>query len=258
MSAADASSALDMVAVCSFVERWRPGATKAFVPATPEQITALAGPSGGVSVLPPVYLDFLSTMGVSTGGLGLLWGSTSVLELLAERERDHGSQPDPRRYLKWGIGENNRDCGKEEDWFFDLRQRTSDLSDAMIVEAYPRDLADAASMAIHPVSTFSDRLRTMLTQFVWFDDSRGSILLRYTEPTAPTRAAEVLNRLDFDATELGVSGHCIPLVSPSRQARACLDVPRTATGATVLEIAASDPRELALLREILLDHLGEG
>src|SRR5689334_22433949 len=55
----------DVVAIC---ERWRPGVTATFVPATDDAIDELGALAGE---LPEAYVRFLRTMGTSSGALDL-------------------------------------------------------------------------------------------------------------------------------------------------------------------------------------------
>src|SRR5690606_29612900 len=98
---------LSMTGLLVFMERWKPGSTHGFEAATADQIAALAQPHGGIGALPRVYREFLATMGASTGGLRLMWGTTAISVLLEDLEEQQRERPNPRRYLKFAIGEDD-------------------------------------------------------------------------------------------------------------------------------------------------------
>lgn len=245
-----------MAALVAFVERTRPGISQSFRPATAEQITALAAAHGGVDVLPGVYREFLAVMGESTGELELTWGSTSITDLLEELVHPDIVQPDPARFVKFGIGEYNIDCGKQEDDFFDLAQRTADLHDAAVFRAFGKDLMQGVARIERPFATFSDFLRTMVAEQTWFAGRNDTaVWLRQEGPAAAPRYLDVLERLGFVLTELGGSSHCVPMENPERDAVALLDRPAMQGRGTFLKLHARDPKQLRLLREIITDHL---
>ena len=150
---------LSMTGLLTFMERWKPESTHGFEPATADQIAVLAQPHGGLEALPRVYREFLATMGASTGSLKLVWGTTSISALLEDREDRQRERPDPRRYLKFAIGEDDYN-GRHPDDFFDLARPTPDGRDAAIIRIHERHLVSGKVAAEQPFPTFSDLLRS--------------------------------------------------------------------------------------------------
>ena len=153
------ASPVEMRGLLAFMERRRPGSTREVRAATPAQIAALAEPlDRGVDALPRVYIDFLETMGEHTGALKLTWGITTITALLAERSEPERARPDPNRYFKFSIGEDDYN-GRQPDGFFDLARMRPDRSDAAVVRILEGDLVRRRSTPNEPFASFSDLVR---------------------------------------------------------------------------------------------------
>lgn len=254
-----APSSLSMTGLLAFMERWTPGSTQGFEPATPSQIAALAQPHGGLDTLPRVYREFLATMGKSIGGLRLKFGTTSILALLEELEDHQRERPDPRRYLKFTIGEDD-DNGRHPDDFFDLARSTLDGRDAAIIRIHEEDLVSGKGAAEQPFRTFSDLLRAMIVVRVSLKDTPEQRTPYYSlgpNPEAPAKAYEFFTRLGFSLTELGASSTVVPLEHPERGAIVLIKAPTTSVSSTGVRLRARDKGQQLLLEEIIDDHRQE-
>ena len=247
---------LSIAGLLAFMERWKPGSTYGFEPATDSQIATLAQPHGGVAVLPRVYREFLATMGKSTGGLGLMWGTISILALLEEQQQE---RPDPRRYLKFAIGEDD-DNGRHPDDFFDLTRPTPDGRDAAIIRIHEEHLVSGEIAAEQPFQTFSDLLRAVIVARASLEDvpeQRTPYYSLGTTPEAPAKAYEFFTRLGFSLTELGASSTVVPLEHPERGTIILIKAPTASVSSTSVRLRARDKAQHLLLEEIINDHQQE-
>lgn len=245
-----------MTGLIAFMERWKPGSTHGFEPATASQIAALAQPHGGLDALPRVYREFLATMGASTGGLRLVWGTTSILALLEDMEDQQRERPDPRRYLKFAIGEDDYD-GRHPDDFFDLARPIQDGRDTAIISIHEENLVNGKGAAEQPFPTFSDWLRTVIVSRVSLETGPGQRTPYFNlgpNPEAPAKAYEFFTRLGFSLTGLGASSAVIPLEHPERGAIALISAPSALIPRTGVELRARDKVQQSLLKEITKDH----
>lgn len=250
---------LSMTGLPAFMERWKPGSTQGFEPATPDQIAALAKPHGGRNALPHVYREFLETMGASTGGLRLTFGTTSISALLEEREDPRRERPDARRYLKFAIGEDDYE-ERNPDAFFELSRPTPDGRDAAILEIREEDLVSGKVAAEQPFPTFSDWLRSIIVSRVVFEAAPEKQTQYYNlgaSPEAPAKAFEFFTRLGFSFTELGASSAVIPLEHPERGAIARISAPSTLIPRTGVRLRARDKTQQLLLDEVIQDYKQE-
>lgn len=251
-----AASPVSFSGLLSFMERWKPGSTRGFRPASTAQIGALGAFHGGRDVLPRVYREFLSVMGDSTGEWRLTRGTTSISALLEDLEdRDH-ERPDLQRYLKFAVGEDDYN-GRQPDDFFDLARPTSDGADADILRIHEERLKHGDAEAERPFSTFSDLLRTLVVVKIAFQirDKSPRYFDLGRRLKVIERAYELLLRLGFETTELGISLSSIPLENPRRGAIALLLGPTDLDGC--LRLRAQDDDEERRLMEIVADHRAE-
>ena len=256
----EAPPPLSMPGLLAFMERWKPGSTQDFEPATADQIAALAKPHGGLNALPRVYREFLETMGASTGDLQLTYyGTTSISALLEDREDSQRERPDARRYLKFTIGEEREDSvgRRDTDDFFELTRQTPDGRDAAIIRIHEEDLIRGKGEVEQPFPTFSDWLRTIIVSRVVFG-AEPKEQTRYfslgSKHEAPAQAYEFLTRLGFSLTELGASPAVIPLEHAGHGAIALIDAPTASIPSTGLRLRARDKTQQALLNEVIVDH----
>ena len=247
---------LSVAGILTFMERWKPGSTHGFEPATADQIAALAQPHGGLDTLPPVYREFLATMGTSTGGLRLMWGTTSILTLLEERQEPQRERPDSRRYLKFAIGEDDYN-GRHPDDFFDLSHRTADGRDAAIIRIHERHLISGKAEAEQPFLTFSDLLRAVIISRVCLEADPRKRTTSYdlgSNPEAPAKAYAFFTQLGFSLTELGASPAVVPLEHPERSAVVLISAPSTLIPSTSIELRSRDETQQRTLEEVISDH----
>ena len=250
---------LSMRGLLAFMERWKPGSTQGFEPATADQIAALAQPHGGLAALPPVYREFLETMGASTGGLRLTFGTTSISALLEDREDPRRERPDSRRYLKFAIGEDDYN-GRHPDDFFELSRPTPDGRDAAMLRIHEKHLVRGKVAAEHPFPTFSDWLRAIIVSRVVFDIVPKQQAQYYDigpNPEAPAKVYEFFTRLGFSLTELGASSAEIPLEHPERGALVLISAPSTLIPSTGMRLHARDKAQQVVLDEVIKDHKQE-
>jgi hypothetical protein len=248
-----------MTGLLSFMERWTPGSTQGFEPATADQIAALAKPHGGLNALPRVYREFLETMGASTGSLRLAFGMTSILALLEDREDPQRERPDARRYLKFAIGEDDYN-GRHPDKFFELTRPTPDGRDAAIIRIHEEDLVRGKVEAEQPFPTFSDWLRTIIVSRVVFEADPEEQTRYYDlgpKSEAPAKAYDFFTRLGFLLTELGASSSVILLEHPEYGALARIRAPSTSIPTTGLLLRARDKVQQSILDEVVQDHKQE-
>ncbi|WP_239014426.1 SMI1/KNR4 family protein [Archangium violaceum] len=243
----------------AFMERWKPGSTQGFVPATADQIAALAKPHGGLNALPRVYREFLETMGASTGSLRLTFGTTSISALLEDREDTQRERPDPRRYLKIAIGEDLPE-DRYPDEFLELAHPTSDRWDAAICRIHEDALVRGENTPKRPFQTFSDWLRAIAVSRVAFEADPQNQTQSYglgEKPEAVARAYEFFARLGFSFTELGASPSVIPLEHRDCGAIVLLSAPSSWLPSTGVELRARDKTQQRILEEVISDHKAE-
>ncbi|QRK14132.1 SMI1/KNR4 family protein [Archangium violaceum] len=256
----EAPPPLSMPGLLAFMERWKPGSTQGFEPATADQIAALAKPHGGLNALPRVYREFLETMGASTGSLRLSFGTTSISALLEDRKDLQRERPDARRYLRFTMGEEdeyNSTGRRDTDDFFELTRPTPDGRDAAIIRIHEEDLIRGMGEVEQPFPTFSDWLRTIIVSRVVFEAEPKEQTRYYSlgaKPEAPSKAYEFLTRLGFSLTELGASSAVIPLEHPGYGVIALVDAPTASIPSTGLRLRARDKTQQALLNEVIADH----
>ncbi|MDC0672979.1 hypothetical protein [Nannocystis radixulma] len=244
---------VSMPGLLAFMERWKPGSTRDFKAASSAQIAALASFYGGGEALPPVYRQFLATMGESLGDLTLTWGTTSISALLEDLEDRDRERRAPSRYLKFSIGEDDYN-GRHPDDYFDLTRRTPDGADAALLRIHERHLLHGEAKAKRPFPNFSDLLRDVLV-------AKTALALRSESPPFFTfgrhldvlpRVYALLRNLGFEPTELGASTSTIPLEAPRREAVALLLDPSDLS--ICLRFRARDDAEERRLVEIVEDH----
>lgn len=249
-----------MPGLLAFMERWKPGSTQGFKPATADQIAALAKPHGGLNALPHVYREFLETMGASTGSLRLTFGTTSISALLEDREDLQRERPDARRYLRFTMGEEdefNTTGRRDTDDIFELFRPTPDGRDAAIIRIHEEDLARGKGEVERPFPTFSDWLRTIIVSRVVFGTEPKEQTEYYdleSKPEAPAKAYEFLTRLGFSLTELGASPAVIPLEHAEYGAIALIDAATASIPSTSVQLRARDKAQQRILEEVISDH----
>lgn len=249
-----------MPGLLAFVERWKPGSTQGFEPATADQIATLAKPHGGLNALPRVYREFLETMGASTGDLQLTYyDTTSILALLQDREDAQRERPDARRYLKFALGVEREDSPERRgpDRFFELTRPTPDGRDTAIIRIHEEDLVRGKGEVEHHFPTFSDWLRTIIVSRLVYDADPEEQTRYYSlgsTPEAPAKAYEFLTRLGFSLTELGASPAVIPLEHAGYGAIALIDAPTVSIPSTGLRLRARDKAQQRILEEVISDH----
>ncbi|WP_235216857.1 hypothetical protein [Archangium violaceum] len=206
-----------------------------------------------------MYREFLATMGASTGGLRLKFGTTSISVLLEDLKDHQRERPDSRRHLKFAIGEDDYN-GRHPDDFFDLSRPTPDGRDAAILRIHEEDLVSGKVAAERPFPTFSDWLRSVIVSRVCLEVGPKQHRRYYDlgpKPEAPAKAYEFFTRLGFSLTELGASSEVIPLEHPERGAIALISAPSTSIPSTGLELHARDKAQQLLLNEVIQDHKHE-
>jgi hypothetical protein len=249
-----------MPGLLAFMERWAPGSTDLLIPATSDQIVALSEPHGGIDALPPVYMDFLATMGASMGPLRLKFGTVAIADLLEDHEERARRYPDPYRYLKFGIGEEFEN-GRQPDDFFDLERPTADRMDAAIFRIREDDLIGGEKRADAPFATFSDLLRVVIAAKVGLKRESNPNVLTLDfgrDPQMVRSVFEFLQRLGFDVNDLGASRSAVPLEAPERGAIALITAPTPPDiSGTLLQLSAFDEKQQRILEEVLRDHRKE-
>ena len=248
---------VEMPGLLAFMERRRPGSTREVRAATPAQIAALVEPlDQGADALPRVYIDFLETMGEHTGALNLTWGVTTVTALLAERSETGRERPDPNRYFKFSIGEDDYN-GRHPDHFFDLSRMRPDRSDAAVIQILEGDLVRKRGTPDEPFASFSDRVRAVASGQLGLQNEDGEQSVPFglgDKADAPARAYDFLVELGFELTELGASPSVVVLENPRRSALAQLLGPSADIPGTLLQVripAGTDGQDLA---EVLEDY----
>ncbi|QVW70562.1 hypothetical protein [Myxococcus xanthus] len=247
---------LTMKGLRAFMERWKPGSTEGFKPATAVQIAALAQPHGGLDALPPVYSDFLAAMGASTGSFRLTFGTTSISALLEDREDTQRERPDPRRYVKVAIGEELPE-DRYPDEFFELFRPTPDGRDAAIVRIHEDDLVRGKQTAKRPFATFSDWLRAVAVSRVVLETEPRKQTKSYSlgeKPEAVAKTYEFFSRLGFSLTELGASSAIIPLEHRKYGATILISAPSLWIPRAGVELRARDKTQQRILEEAISDH----
>lgn len=250
------ASALSMTGLLTFMERWQPGSTSGMQGASVDEIGALAGPLGGTEALPPVYRDFLATMGASTGELALMWGTTSIRELLASREEERRERPDPRRYLKFAVGDQDYN-GRHPDDFFDLARRTPDGFDAAMIRIHEKHLVSGKVRPEEPFANFSDLVRavTVVKLALRVGTDRSVLSFDFgTRPDTTGRVYDFFFRLGFKLTELGASSRVVPLEHREKGAIALLRGPWGEIPRARVRLRARDPAQTLRYQELLADH----
>jgi len=252
----EAPPPLSMPGLLAFMERWKPGSTQGFEPATADQIAALAKPHGGLNALPHVYREFLETMGASTGNLRLTFGTPSISALLEDREGPQREWPDARRYLKFTMGEEGNE-GRNPDMFFELTHRTPNERDAAIIRIHEEDLIRGKVAPKKPFPTFSDWLRTIIVSRLVFEadpEEQTRYFDLESKPEAPAKAYEFLTRLGFSLTELGASPAVIPLEHAEYGAIALIDAATASIPSTSVQLRARDKAQQRILEEVISDN----
>lgn len=248
---------VEMPALLAFMERRRPGSTREVRAATPAQIAALVEPlDGGTDALPRVYLDFLETMGEHTGALELTWGSMAVSALLAERSEAGSERPDPNRYFKFSIGEDDYN-GRHPDDFFDLTRMRSDRSDAAVLRILEGDLVRRRVTPDEPFASFSDLVRAVAAGQFGLEDEAAEESAPFAfgdDAGAPARGYEFLVGLGFELTELGASPSRMVLEDPKRGALAMLKGPSVMIPGTLLQVRIPAGKEGLHLTAVLEDY----
>lgn len=256
----EAPPPLSMPGLLAFMERWKPGSSQGFKPATADQIAALAKPHGGLNALPHVYREFLETMGASTGSLRLTFGTTSISALLEDREDLQRERPDARRYLRFTMGEEdefNTTGRRDTDDIFELFRPTPDGRDAAIIRIHEEDLVRGKGEVDRPFPTFSDWLRTIIVSRVVFDAEPEKQTEYYSlgrKPETPAKAYDFLTRLGFSLTELGASSEVVPLEHTEHGAIALIRAPTASIPRTGLRLRARDKAQQRILEEAISDH----
>ncbi|CAM4542744.1 SMI1/KNR4 family protein [Myxococcus xanthus] len=256
----EAPPPLSMPGLLAFMERWKPGSTQGFEPATADQIAALAKPHGGINALPRVYREFLETMGASTGSLRLTFGTTSISSLLEDREDLQRERPDARRYLRFTMGEEdeyNTTGRRDTDDFFELTRPTSDGRDAAIIRIHEEDLVRGKGEMEQPFPTFSDWLRTIIVSRLVFEadpDEQTEYYSLGRNPETPAKTYDFLTRLGFSLTELGASSAVIPLEHTEHGAITLIRAPTASIPRTGLRLRARDKAQQRILEEVISDH----
>lgn len=256
----EAPPPLSMPGLLAFMERWKPGSTQGFKPATADQIAVLAKPHGGLNALPHVYREFLETMGASTGSLRLTFGTTSISALLEDREDLQRERPDARRYLRFTIGEENEfnTTGRRDtDDIFELFRPTPDGRDAAIIRIHEEDLVRGKGEVERPFPTFSDWLRTIIVSRIVFDAEPEKQTEYYSlgrKPETPARTYDFLTRLGFSLTELGASSEVVPLEHTEYGTIALIRAPTASIPRTGLRLRARDKAQQRILEEVISDH----
>jgi hypothetical protein len=251
-----AAAPVAMTGLLAFMERWKPGSTEDFQAASADQIRRLAERHGGPESLPPVYHEFLATMGEAMGPWRLTRGTTSISSLLEDAQETGRERADPSRYLKFAIGEDDYN-GRQPDDFFDLARPTQDGTDAFVFRLQEERLIRGAPGAEYPFPTFSDLLRAVLVSKVALDLERGSppFFSLGRHPDVVARAFRLLANLGFATTELAASLNTIPLEARGRGAVALLRRPSDRD--VSLRVRARDDAEERRLVEIIADHRAE-
>ena len=244
---------LTMAGLLAFMERWQPGVTAELRPATAEQMSALAAPHGGIDVLPPIYRAFLETMGASMGPLRLTRGSTAITDLLEDLDLREGEGPDPSRYLKFAIGEDDYD-GRQPDDFFDLSRPSADAMDAEVFRIHEHDLVRQSRQPRHPFASFSDLVRSVMAVKLSVQVPREPCDYFSFDAGSMPKIFELLIKMGFAHGELGGSIHCVPLEAPNRGAVAILSGPSDMIPRVGLRLRTDEPKQLRLIQEIIADH----
>lgn len=217
---------LKMASVLRFMERFKNGSTASVRGASKAQIEELVRPlAGGRASLPTVYVDFLETMGESSDGIRLVWGSNSASRLLADRMDNSEPHVDPNRYFKYGIGELEDAGERPPDGFLDLAAMIADGADAAILEIRESSLVRGKGEPARPYACFSDKIRANVVRRFCLDANpkREATAFSFGELAgASARVVEFLGRLGFGLTELGASPAIVPMENAERGAVALL------------------------------------
>ncbi|MBA3544985.1 MAG: hypothetical protein H0T76_00730 [Nannocystis sp.] len=249
---------VEIPGLLAFMERRRPGSTREVRAATPAQIAALVEPlDGGIDALPRVYLDFLETMGEHTGALEPRCIVSSVSALLMERSEPGRSRPDPNRYFKFSIGEDDYN-GRQPDDFFDLSRMRPDRSDAAVVRILEGDLVRGRGSPDEPFASFSDQLRAVAASEFGLDtEAERSVAFGFGDDAdagAAARGYEFLVGLGFELTELGASPSRMVLEDPRRGAFALLNGPSPMNPGTLLRVHIPAGKNGLHFAEVLKDY----
>jgi hypothetical protein len=251
---------LTMSAVLTFMERWRPGSSGDVRAATSEQIERLAEPlPRGVASLPSVYLDFLQSMGESTGPIHLIKGTTAASALLADREDLEHPHLDQTRYFKYGVADLNEVIPL--DAFLDLTKRSPDGRDAPVFDGLEGDLARNDHAPMSGCGSFSDEVRMIVFGQLALSSESPNMgdghLYLGKDPAAPERALRLLQQAGFAFTELGASSDIIPLESAARGISVCVTSGPDRNLAGLVEFKAKTEAQATWLYELLQDHKAE-
>jgi hypothetical protein len=249
---------LSMSGVLVFMERWLPGSTREIEGATPEQIERLAEPLGGTSALPSVYLDFLRTMGESTGPIRLVNGTTAASALLADRDDDEHPHLDQTKYFKYGLA----DLGEviPLDAFLDLTRRSPDGRDAPVIAGLEGDLVRDDYPAMEGRASLSDEIRMIVFgQLALALDSpdRHRYVYLGDDPAVPSRLLALLLKAGFGVTELGASSEMILLESTARGIALRMKAGLHRDEVGLVDFQAKIEAHATWLYEILRDHKAE-
>lgn len=251
---------LSMSAVLAFMERWRPGSTRDVRGATPEQVEELAKPlPGRVASLPAVYLDFLRTMGESTGPVHLVNGTTAASAILEDRDDDEHPHLDQTRYFKYGLADLDEVIPL--DAFLDLTRGSPDGRDAPVIEGMEGDLFRNDHAPMQRCSSFSDEIRMIvfgqLALSLDTSDSRHRYLYLGDDLAMPTRALAFLQKAGFGFTELGSSSEMILLESAVRGIALRMTAGPHREDIGLVDFQAKSEAQATWLYELLQDHKAE-
>jgi hypothetical protein len=258
-SAIPNTASLSMPGLLAFMERWAPGSTDLLIPATSDQIAALSEPHGGVKALPPVYTDFLATMGASMGDIRLKFGTVAIADLLEDQEDRARRRPDPLRYLKFAIGGDDVNDRHPDD-FFDLQRQTADHLDAAIFRIHEEYLLSADTKPNIPYATFSDLLRGVITLRLGLTHGSNPKPLTLDfggDSRMVGMLYEFLQHLGFAVNELGASRSVVPLEAPERGAVVLISAPTTRVSGTLLQLHAREQKQERILEELVRDYRKE-
>ena len=252
----EASCPLAMGTVLEFMARWQPDSIRSVRAASAEAIAEYAEPHGGSEKLPDVYVDFLSTMGEDCGALAPNFRSFALSELLKDRSEEKEAVPEPSRYVKVSVGEEDYN-GRHPDDFLDLEAPQCDGADAGMIRILEADLVNGLVEPEVPFPSFSDMIRRLAVAQVAFNVSPRRRPLSFgfgADLDSAQRAYEFVVRLGFAVSDLGASTAVVTLEDPARGAIGLLIPANDRRPSTTLRYRAREETQEKLIQQLLAEN----
>jgi hypothetical protein len=230
-----------------YLERISPGFLETVQAADAEQVAEAHTLSGGR--LPNCYLEFLETMGISTGRLKIKFASFDITAVNRRNLEERAQYPAGLFLI--GIGDNIMGT----DVFLDLGRSTGE--DAPVVQAVARPTAA-------PI-IFSRSFFGMLSDFAFHQlaiaakrHQLGAFIATYADSDAghlqfAHRLGDVLRQVGFaPALDIGDDGQLLERPDCNARVRT-----RQGTAGVSFELASDDPRPSQEVMAIVQDHMDE-